>query len=285
VSTLRSGVEELRSEDVAGVPDAALEEDLGELLAVSDQLESEILRRLAAVDRRRSFERDGHLSTVSWLSARFRMSRVRAAELTRLARAMEQAPAVRRALGSEEITSSEVRVLAQAHGAHPEAFGQAEELLVEAARSLPVHRLQQAVGHWKQAVDDRQGVGDEDLRSRRGLHASPTVFGMVRVDGDLDPECGECVLTALRAVVDAEARSGAGGEDRTGPQRMADALHEICRSFLDRGDRPAVAGERPHVAVVVDLRALAGTGEGRCELDHAGPVPPRWLAAWPATPR
>ena len=34
---------------------------------------------------------------------------------------------------------------------------------------------------------------------------------MVRVDGDLDPETGEHLLTALRAVLDAEARSGTDG--------------------------------------------------------------------------
>ena len=35
--------------------------------------------------------------------------------------------------------------------------------------------------------------------------------GMVRVDGTLDPETGETVLTALRAVVDAETRGRAEG--------------------------------------------------------------------------
>ena len=43
----------------------------------------------------------------------------------------------------------------------------------------------------------------------RRLYASRTFGGMVRVDGDLDPETGETVLTALRAIMDDEARSGA----------------------------------------------------------------------------
>jgi uncharacterized protein DUF222 len=69
-------------------------------------------------------------------------------------------------------------------------------------------------------------------------------MGMVRVDGDLDPETGETLLTALRAVLDAESRSAPTG-DRTPAQRRADALGEVCRQWLDHGDRPSVAGRSP----------------------------------------
>ena len=40
------------------------------------------------------------------------------------------------------------------------------------------------------------------------LHASVSFEGMVRFDGDLDPEAGETLLTALRAVMDAGSRNG-----------------------------------------------------------------------------
>jgi hypothetical protein len=85
---------------------------------------------------------------------------------------------------------------------------------------------------------------------------------MVRVDGDLDPETGETLLTALSAVLDAESRSGPDlTDDRTPAQRRADALGEICRQWLDLADRPTVAGERPHVTVTVDAAALRGPDE------------------------
>ncbi len=101
-----------------------------------------------------------------------------------------------------------------------------------------------------------------------------TMHGMVRVDGTLDPETGETVLTALRAVVDAETRGRSKGDvdDRTPAQRRADALGEVCRQWLDRPDRPTVGGELPHVTVTVSADALAG-GDGVCEMDHAGPIP------------
>ncbi len=142
----------------------------------------------------------------------------------------------------------------------------------KAARSLSMRQLQVAVGHWKQLADDRHGVGDEELFHRRNLHVSPTIFGMGRVDGDLDPETGEGLLTALRAVMDAEARSG-DQDGRTPAQRRADALGQICGGYLNRSDRPEVGGERPHVTVTVDLERLRGRA-GRSELDHTGPVAP-----------
>jgi len=96
---------------------------------------------------------------------------------------------------------------------------------------------------------------------------------MVRVDGNLDPETGETLLTALGAVLDAEARSRREDDDRTPAQRRADALGEICRQWLDGAERPTVAGERPHLTVTVGAEALRGEPVVS-ELDHVGPVIP-----------
>lgn len=96
---------------------------------------------------------------------------------------------------------------------------------------------------------------------------------MVRVDGDLDAEDGQVVITALRAEMDASARDD-GADERTPPQRRADALVEICRRYLDSGDRPTVAGERPHIVVTLDLESLEGRAGRCCELDDAGVISP-----------
>jgi hypothetical protein len=95
---------------------------------------------------------------------------------------------------------------------------------------------------------------------------------MVRVDADLDPEAGESLLTALGAVMDAEARTGGDADVRSPAQRRADALHEICRGWLDLADRATVAGERPHVTVSVDVDTLVDPSRGGGELDHMGNV-------------
>jgi len=86
---------------------------------------------------------------------------------------------------------------------------------------------------------------------------------MVRVDGDLDPESGAVFLTALEALTGPVMRSS--DDHRTPAQARADALVDICRDSLHRGDAPITGGERPHVSLVVDLAVLDGA-TGRSEV-------------------
>ena len=254
-------------------PDARIEEDFAELQRAVEQLEVERLQRLAEIERRRLFERDGHLSAASWLATTFKVAWGSAREHVRVARALEEMPQTRRALEEGDLSMSAVRVLVSARDADPKPFHRCETELVEAARIHSMQNLQRVAAYWRQAVErERATEGEEKLRERRRLHASVSFLGMVRVDGDLDPETGETLLTALRAVLDGEARSRGADDDRTPAQRRADALGEICRQWLDSAERPNVAGERPHVTVTVDADALWGAPAATSELDHTGPV-------------
>jgi hypothetical protein len=176
------------------------------------------------------------------------------------------------ALATGDVSSCAVRALVAAQATREEEFGHSEDLLLDAARVHSVGELRRVVAYWRDAVDASRGMDPtERAWNARYLHASPTLEGMVRVDGNLDPETGETLLTALRAITDAEARAAEGTDFRTPSQRRADALGEICRRWLDCAERPTVAGERPHVTVTMELDALEGRG-GRSELDHTGPV-------------
>lgn len=238
-------------------------------------LEVERLRRLAEIERRRLFERDGQLSAVSWLATTFKVAWGTAREHVRVARALEEMPETRRALDTGDLSMSAVRVLVAARDADPDAFRRCEAQLVEAARIHSMQDLQRVAAYWRQAVEKERALeGDDRLRERRRLHASVSFLGMVRVDGDLDPETGETLLTALRAVLDAESRSRGEGDGRTPAQRRADALGEICRQWLDVAERPNVAGERPQVTVTVGADAIQGASGGTSEMDHVGPVHP-----------
>ena len=270
MSGLRSALDELRSEELASAPPEKLQADLLEIERASRVMEAERLRRIAELDRRHAADRD-HVSTPAWVANRLGASLPVAAQQVRMARALDQMPAVRDAMGSGEVSASAVRVLVEAREEHPAAFGEAEELLSRAARSLPVRHLQAAVARWSASVDSRAlEERGARLRRRRRLRLCPVISGMVRVEGELDPETGQTVMTALRAVVDSETRSAA-GDARTHDQRRADALGEVCRQWLDRRDRPQVAGDRPHVVVTVGLDALRA-GLGGAELEEAGPV-------------
>jgi hypothetical protein len=275
MSELRSAIEGLRSDVLADLPDAQIEEDFAELQRAAELLEVERLRRLAEIDRRATFQRDGHLSAASWLASTFKVAWGTAREQVRIARALEEMPATRQALDAGELSMSAVRVLVAARDADRDAFRGSEVALVEAARIHSMHDLNRVAAYWRQAVEQDHALDtDEKVRAQRRLHASVTFLGMVRVDGTLDPETGETLLTALRAVLDAEARVGPEGHLRTPAQRRADALGEICRQWLAMADRPSVGGEKPHVTITVDADALRDGGGGRSELDHVGPVRP-----------
>jgi hypothetical protein len=276
MSELRSAVESLRGETLAELPDGRIEEDFAEIRRIVDQLELEALRRLGEIERRRLFERDGHLSVAGWLATAFKMSWGVAREQVRTARALDEMPATRVAVEAGDVSMCAVRSLVSARDAEPAAFGAAETQLVEAARIHSVGDLGRVVAYWRQAVERERGTDrDEALRAQRHLHASMTMHRIVRVDGMLDPETGETVLTALRAVVDAETRGRSKDDvdDRSPAQRRADTLGDVCRQWLDRPDRPAVGGERPHLTVMVSASALTGSDEsGVCEMDHVGPI-------------
>ena len=268
MSELRSVVAALRSESLADLPDARAEEDFLELHAAIEQLEAERLRRLADLGRRQVFAPDGFLSLGAWLMARCRLAPGSSQEQVRMARALGAMPRTVRELEDGEISLSGARMLAQAQVVDPEGFARSEATLLEAARNVSARDLQRVLAHWRRLAE-QQRSGRDELHELRRLHASVTYEGMVRVDGDLDPETGETLLTALGAVLDAEVHSRTEEDTRSPAQRRADALGEICRQWLDRSDRPAVGGERPHIAVTVGLDALR-TGSGVGELEHVG---------------
>ena len=215
MSELRSAVESLRVEVLPDLPDARVEEDFCELQRASELLETERLRRLADLERRRVFERDGHLSVAAWLVSRFKVAWGTARDQVRVARALQEMPETRRAVEAGDVSMSGVRVLVDARDADPELFGKAEPQLVHAARIHSVGDLRRVAAFWRQRVEAERFAagGEETLRARRRLHASVSFLGMVRLDSDLDPETGETFMTALNAELDGDATR----RDRAGP--------------------------------------------------------------------
>jgi len=274
MSMLRSATDELVGQDLRALGDDELAEDLDEIERAVRVLEAERARRLAEFERRGAHRNDGFLSLSAWLVARHRVAPSTATRRVRVARAMRTMPEAAQAYSTGELSEAAVAILTAARETHPQDYDRCEEALLQAARTLPVAGLRSVVAYWQQAQDLDRAERDEDERfGRRRLHASPTLGGMVRVDGDLDRETGQMLLTALQAVMDVDARTRRDPELRTPAQRRADALGEICRSWLDSSDRPPVLGERPHVVVTLDLEALQGR-VGRSELQGWGTVTP-----------
>lgn len=257
MSSLRSALDELRSDDLNELPLSQLGDDLVELRAVAEALEAEWIRRLQAFDDAQGWAADGSLSMAAWLRARCRMTGAAATDRSRLARSLRAMPLTQRAFSGGNLTTGHVRTMAAGADAHPETFSRDEAVLVEGASSVSVRDTSKLIAYWRQNLDFDSAVTEaDDIHARRHLSISRAWQGMVRIDGNLDPEAGEVVLTAVGSLVDESVKSGAPDDHRTPGQRRADALAELCRQHLDRGQSAVSGGERPHLNVLVDFETL-----------------------------
>ena len=213
-------------------------------------------------------------STAAWLRHRLRMGAGTAAGLVRTARALHRGPltGTAQALAAGTISPAHAKVLAAGtHDLPDHVAADAEPVLVEAARRLDPPRLRRAVAHLR-LVADPDAAQDRIQRQhqQRGLWLSPTIDGMVALDGLLDPEAGQTVLAALEPL----ARPTNADDERSGGQRRADALTELARRTLEAGQLPQTGGVRPQLTVTVDLDSLLGPGGLGGEAGGAGPLDP-----------
>ena len=278
LAALRAVVEELAAEDLDGLSDAVRAQRVLELRQLVDRLEGQWLNELAGVDARGAAGAEAGQqvgSTAAWLRNRLRLGAGTAASAVRTARALFRGPltATAAALTSGELSPAHAQVLAT--GTHPlpeQVTVEAEPVLVEAARRLDPRRLRRLLGHLLQLADPDGADRDRERRhARRGVWLAPTFEGMVALDGLLEPEAGQLLISAL----DPLARPDSAEDARSGSQRNADALAELARRHLEAGRLPQAGGVRPQLMVTVDLDSLLGhPGAVGGEIGWAGPLDP-----------
>ena len=246
---------ELPEENMAQLEDEQLADEIAECLRESELWRARAIRRLDEMDQRRSYANEGFLSATSWLRGRCQLTARAAKSLVSAARSLRSMPKTKRAYESGAIHLPAVQMLGIAAEAHPETFAQHEGLLVEQAKRLSPSGLRKTLDYWRQAADgDDFAKAAARQHSRRKLFLSSTIDGMVRIDGDLDPEAGQIVVTAIRSLSDSGAIDPT--DERTSPQRRADALVELCQQHLKGGSDNA--GTSAQLSVIVDLQTLAG---------------------------
>jgi hypothetical protein len=235
--------------------------ELGAELQRLQRLQSRVEARAAAVvaraQRRGVPQAQGFASPTAWLIALTGEPPAVCRSRVRVALALQHMDHTRRAFTAGDLSACRVRLLVDARAGGPDLFRRDEPLLVEQARSLPARAYPLALAHWRRLADpDGARFDAEAAFVARRLHISPTWGGGVRLDGDLDPESGQIVLTAIRSLAEPAAVDP---DDRRSPQqRRADALAEICRRHLDSTHRPTLGGERPHITLTVSPADLAG---------------------------
>jgi hypothetical protein len=137
----------------------------------------------------------------------------------------------------------------------PAAAVAAEPVLLEVAGRRDPPQLRQVIHHLAEVADpDAAEARVQRQHDRRGLWVSPSLAGMVAIDGLLEPDAGETLLAALEPL----ARPGSAEDEHTGSQRRADALTELARRALEGGRLPQTGGVRPQVTVTIELASLLG---------------------------
>ena len=222
-------------------------------------------------DAARGYELDEYRSTAAWLRSKLHIHPREAAQLVGMARQLRQLPAVDEAFSNGEITQTHVAVITRtARQVGVEHVAASQDTLLGVARSGGPEQLRIATQHLRYCVDP-DGMDRDAVKAyeRRELSVAPTVWGMVAIQGLLDPTSGATVLAAL----DALTPPPRDGDPRTAGQRRADALTELCRRQLDGGGLPQVDGQKPHVLVTVSYEALTRQLDTEpARLNWTGPV-------------
>ncbi len=259
LAALAAVVDDLAADDPGGVGDAPLAAEVVAMRHLADRLEADWLRRLATVDARGAAGAELGAqapSTAGWLRATCRLSPALAGQHVRTARALHRGPlaGTAAALAAGEVSPQHAAVLADAtSGLPPRKVAEAEPVLVDAARRLDPPRLHRLAAHLRDLVDPEAAEARAQARlDQRGLWLAGTFEGMVAVKGLLDPETGEATMAALAAL----ARPSGPDDERSAPQRRADALGELARHALQTGQLPQGGGLRPQLTVTVDLATL-----------------------------
>ncbi|HEX5497416.1 MAG TPA: DUF222 domain-containing protein [Mycobacteriales bacterium] len=243
--------------DPAGMPPAALVEELTAACRYADRLAGEVLRLLGALDAAGGAEVVGCASTGQFARQFLRMLPGHAGQAVATARELRGLEDTAQALQDGQISADHAVVIAHASqrlGA--EHMADAEPILREAAAGGASPSDVRRLGEMIRYRADADGAQRDAARQhdRRYLWISELLDGSWRVDGTLDPASGLAVKTA----VDAFARRAGAADGRTPRQRRADGLAGVCQAALDAGVLPPRHEVRPHVNLVVEQTTLAG---------------------------
>jgi Domain of unknown function (DUF222)/HNH endonuclease len=232
--------------------------DLAAVLALRDRLDARISGAVRAVDAAGLWDAVGATSMTAWTADQGRMARPRAAVMTRVARLTARLPVTAGAWADGRLSTGQVETICSfLTDTTVDVFARHESEIVPVLEPLSLAEVAAAMRAWRAHLDGP----DPAPTAPSSLHASRTFAGRARVDGDLDPDTGELLLTALRVALQA-APDTDGEPPRVPAQRRADALGDICRFFLDH-QTAALEGHRhrPHVNLVFDMVPAAdGTG-------------------------
>jgi hypothetical protein len=248
---LRAEMAELAALDVTALSDVEVLDALRALRPLLCQTEALQTRLIGAAYRRGATALDGAVSTLSWLRCRLRLGDAPAQ--IRVAKALPGLPHVADAYARGEMSFAHAAAITEvSRDMEPAVLtAGADKLLAEQATALgPAATRRAAVrvrDHFDPEATERH---TRRVFEDRWLAVDRTIHGCVSIQGVLDPEGGELVLTTLGGLTPPPFP----GDTRSPGARRADALVQMCR--LAGAATPEAGGEKPHVAVTIDWETL-----------------------------
>jgi uncharacterized protein DUF222 len=286
VDELMAALDALAAEDLTALFGPALLDRLRPLLAAQNRIAAEVARTVREAEVSGAAEVDGLKTMGSWLRGHGHLSTAEAARVVRAGRALAHLPALAAAFAAGAVTAEQAGVIARV--AEPAPLARATEqgvdlavvdtVLTEVAQAGPYADTAPAVHHYLDRLDE-DGPEPDPTEGRRLVltrHADGSRSGRF----DLDPVGGEKLQAALESLVQA---GRCAGDERSRSQQQAAALVQLCDHALASGTLPILRTVKPHVALTVDVGALAdpGVGPGAADLGFGATISAaraRWIA-------
>jgi len=271
-STIRDSIEAAAGVDSSGWSASARSAELVSLLENQERLAALIQRKVGEWDRDQCWAADDALSPVSWLLHRAPMTRQDAMVLVRTARHVVAHEATTKALDAGDISAAHTTVIAREVRHRESLYPEHEDVILDAARSLPPTEFRGVMQHWRAYADDvLDRSGSRGELDGNYLDLARTFGGVGHAEGRFDPLSFAALINVLDEMEppdpeDAPIR-------RSISQRRADALMRLVT-----GDAPP----QVHIDGMVDVDTAAGRlptdlTTAICELDGVGTVSPAFM--------
>jgi hypothetical protein len=258
---------------------AALSDELTRLAGHINAAQHRFLTLLAALIERDAWEGHGIKSPAHWLNYHCGIDLGAAREKVRVAKSLQQLPAIDEAFRSGTISYSKVRAMTRS--ATPEN----EQMLLQVALHGTAQHVEQLVRKYRRAeslTDDRCAESQYDARE---LTCYFDDDGMLVLRGRMTPEDGAVFMKAVEAMVAAQNPCVVADEDaanlseKTFPQKRVDALlalAEQAMSSMEEGLQPLSSADKYQVVVHIE-RGSERSNEQHCSIEsgaHHLPLSP-----------
>src|SRR5262245_2230273 len=250
---LQTALAGLTQVDPSAQSDQSVRTALPALLTAFQQLSAVVCGVLAVFDGRDLAELDACATARTWLVSFARMTPNAASAWLKRARLLGDLPALRSAALSGGVTPEHLRwVLDLVQRVGPTAVVTVDEILATLATTLAPADLKVVCERIAAHLDpDGPDPDPNGAFQRRELRLA-RVGAMMVLRGQLDPEAGAALLTAL----DAAMTPPRGDDLRSTGQRRADALSTIVNQVFGAGQVPRAQPLSPPTGLLVTPHTL-----------------------------